>query len=200
MLFNNLFKKKENIKPQWIIAGLGNPGIQYEITRHNAGFMCVDKIAEKYGIGITDKMFDSLYCFVNIGGIDCILVKPQTYMNNSGIAVKKFARKYDIPAEKIIVISDDVNFDVGKMRIKRSGSSGGQNGLNSIIDHMETEDFPRIKIGVGKKPKEYNMADWVLSNFDHDESENLKPVLEKGCNAVELIISDSIEAAMQKCN
>lgn len=194
------FGKKENIFPDWVIVGLGNPGAQYKRTRHNAGFMCIDNIAKKHKIDVKELKFDALCGYGIIEGESCVLVKPQTYMNLSGNSVSKFVKKYNIPLEKLIVISDDVSFDVGKMRVRRSGSAGGQKGLNNIIGNLQSEDFPRIKIGVGKKPEDFNMADWVLSNFEYEEMKNLEPVIDKGCQAVELILTDGIDAAMQKCN
>lgn len=198
MFFSKIFGKKESI--DFIIAGLGNPGINYAVTRHNAGFMFIDTLAEKYSIEINRKMCSALCGSAVIGGKNCLVVKPQTFMNSSGIAISKLMKKYNLSPEKILIISDDVSFDIGKTRIRRSGSSGGQNGLNSIIDEIGSENFPRIKIGVGKKPSDCKMVDWVLGNFGFDELENIKSVLERTIDAVPMIVNGDIENAMQKFN
>ncbi len=200
MSFRKAFSKKDVSDVDWLIVGLGNPGVSYEITRHNAGFMCIDKLAEKYRASVSLKKFNALCGECDINGKKCLLIKPQTYMNNSGASVSVFAKHYGIEPQNILVISDDVSFDVGKMRVRRNGSSGGQNGLNSIIAKLQSKEFPRIKIGVGKKPEGRDMADWVLSNFNLDELEQLKPVLEKAVDAIPYILDDDIDTAMQKFN
>ncbi len=200
MSFRRAFNKKDVSEVDWLIVGLGNPGVSYEITRHNAGFMCIDALAEKYRASVSLKKFNALCGECEINGKKCLLVKPQTYMNNSGASVAVFAKHYGIEPKNVLVISDDVSFDVGKIRVRRNGSSGGQNGLNSIIAKLQSKEFPRIKIGVGKKPEGWDMADWVLSNFKLDELDNLKPVLEKAVEAVPYILEDDIDTAMQKFN
>lgn len=200
MSFKKIFSKNSKFSPQWLIVGLGNPGVQYGITRHNAGFMCIDKLAEEYGGRLTTKMFNSMCGECEIEGQNCLLIKPLTYMNNSGVAVSAFAKAHGIKPQNVLVISDDVSFDVGKLRVRREGSSGGQKGLNSIIEKLQSKEFPRIKIGVGKKPEWQDMADWVLSNFTLDELDQLKPVLKKAVDAIPYILKGDIDAAMQKVN
>ena len=162
-MFLNKRKQFNSSGYDFIIAGLGNPGSKYEMTRHNAGFLAVDLFAIKEGVSIKKLKFHSLVCDVKIGGKKCLLMKPQTFMNNSGDAIGEAARLYGIPPEKVIIISDDISLDVGKIRIKRKGSAGGHNGLKSIIAQLGTENFPRIKIGVGKKPSaDYDLVDWEI--------------------------------------
>ena len=200
MSFRKVSSKNSKFSPEWLIVGLGNPGSQYGITRHNAGFMCIDKLADEYRVNMKNKMFNAMYGECEIDGHNCLLIKPLTYMNNSGLAVFGFAKAYGIKPQRVLVISDDVSFDVGKMRVRRNGSSGGQNGLNSIIDKLQSKEFPRIKIGVGKKPEWQDLADWVLSNFKMDELDALQPVLKKAVDAIPYILNDDIDTAMQKVN
>ena len=155
---------------EYIIVGLGNPGIQYQDTRHNAGFMAIDTIAEKYGADVKRIKFKSLCGECTMGGKKCLLMKPSTYMNNSGEAVVEAMNFYKLGIENLIVIYDDISLEPSKLRIRRKGSDGGHNGIKSIIYLTGEDTFPRIKIGVGKKPHpQYNLADWVLSNFKSDE-------------------------------
>ena len=185
----------------YIIVGLGNPGGEYEATRHNAGFVVIDMLAEECSCAVTKLKFKSLYGTAQIGDKKCILMKPQTYMNNSGEAVRDAAAFYKIPAERIIVVSDDISLDVGKLRIKRKGSDGGHNGLKSIIYQIQSDNFARIKMGVGKKPHpEYDLAAWVLSRFKNDEVEPLKSAAKNACDAIKLIVGEKIDMAMNKFN
>ena len=187
--------------PEFIVVGLGNPGGKYTLTRHNSGFLCVDMLSQKLNFRVDRLKFKSLIADTTINGHRCIVMKPQTYMNNSGEAVRECASFYKIPPERIIVISDDTSLDIGKMRIKRKGSDGGQKGLRSIIYHMNSDNFPRVKIGVGKKPHpDYDMADWVLSEFKKDEQKMLEPVLENACKALELMLDNQIDKAMNLYN
>ena len=187
--------------PEFIVVGLGNPDRKYTLTRHNSGFLCIDMLAEKLNFRVDKLKFKSLIADTTINGHRCIVMKPQTYMNNSGEAVRECASFYKIPPERIIVISDDTSLDIGKMRIKRKGSDGGQKGLRSIIYHMNSDNFPRVKIGVGKKPHpDYDMADWVLSEFKKDEQKVLEPVLENACKAIELLLDNQIDKAMNLYN
>ena len=187
--------------PEFIVVGLGNPGGKYTLTRHNSGFLCVDMLSQKLNFRVDRLKFKSLIADTTINGHRCIVMKPQTYMNNSGEAVRECANFYKIPPERIIVISDDTSLDIGKMRIKRKGSDGGQKGLRSIIYHMNSDNFPRVKIGVGKKPHpDYDMADWVLSEFKKDEQKVLEPVLENVCKALELMLDNQIDKAMNLYN
>lgn len=190
-----------SVKPEYIIVGLGNPGIQYENTRHNAGFLAVDALAKKYDISVNSHKFKSLVGTANIGGKSCLVMKPETYMNNSGEAVEQAMEFYKIPLENVIVIFDDISLEPGAMRIKRKGSAGGHNGIKSIIALCGGENFPRIKIGVGKKPRpDYDLADWVLSKFTEDDMKKLEKINENACTACELILSDNISEAMNKFN
>ena len=187
--------------PEFIVVGLGNPDRKYTLTRHNSGFLCVDMLSQKLNFRVDKLKFKSLIADTTINGRRCIVMKPQTYMNNSGEAVRECASFYKIPPERIIVISDDTSLDIGKMRIKRKGSDGGQKGLRSIIYHMNSDNFPRVKIGVGKKPHpDYDMADWVLSEFKKDEQKVLEPVLENACKALELMLDNQIDKAMNLYN
>ncbi len=197
------FKKKE--KPSgsidYMIVGLGNPGDKYEATRHNAGFITIDMLAEKLGCSLTKLKFKSLYGTADIGDKKCLLLKPQTFMNNSGEAVRDAAGFYKIPVENIIVVSDDISLDVGKLRIRRKGSDGGHNGLKSIIYLLNNDNFARIKIGVGKKPHpDYDLADWVLSRFKNDEVNDLKAAAENACDAIKLMVGGKTDMAMNKFN
>ncbi len=200
-MFLNKRKQFNSSGYDFIIAGLGNPGSKYEMTRHNAGFLAVDLFAIKEGVSIKKLKFHSLVCDVKIGGKKCLLMKPQTFMNNSGDAIGEAARLYGIPPEKVIIISDDISLDVGKIRIKRKGSAGGHNGLKSIIAQLGTENFPRIKIGVGKKPRaDYDLVDWVLGRFPKALEADLKTALENTAAAIPLMVGGETDKAMNLFN
>ena len=200
-MFLNKRKQFNSSGYDFIIAGLGNPGSKYEMTRHNAGFLAVDLFAIKEGVSIKKLKFHSLVCDVKIGGKKCLLMKPQTFMNNSGDAIGEAARLYGIPREKVIIISDDISLDVGKIRIKRKGSAGGHNGLKSIIAQLGTENFPRIKIGVGKKPSaDYDLVDWVLGRFPKALEADLKTALENTAAAIPLMVGGETDKAMNLFN
>ncbi len=186
---------------EYIIAGLGNPGLQYEGTRHNAGFIVIDKLVEKLGAEIKKLKFKSLCGDVSIAGKHCVLLKPNTYMNNSGQAIAEAMKFYKLDIDHVIVIYDDISLEPGKMRIRRKGSDGGHNGIKSII-HLTGEDtFPRIKMGVGKKPHpKYDLADWVLGKFSDDDREKIDEIAEMACEGIELIVDDKINDAMNKFN
>ena len=191
----------KNTPVKYIVAGLGNPGKEYENTRHNAGFLSVDYIAQKKGVCIDRAKFKALTAVTEIGGKGVLLMKPQTFMNLSGEAVGEAARFYKLAPENIIVISDDVNLDVGRLRVRGSGSAGGQKGLNDIIETMGTEAIPRIRVGVGKKPHpDYDMRDWVLSCFSAEECKLLGDVYPRVLTGVEHIVAGDIDGAMQLCN
>ena len=196
------FRKKQKIKlapPQWLIVGLGNPGLKYQYNRHNAGFLCIDVLSGKLGIKIDRLKFHGLIEMGELGGQRCVFMKPTTYMNKSGLGVAECMRFYQIPPERVLVISDDVSFDVGAMRIRRKGSDGGQKGLRSIIEYLGTQEFPRIKLGVGQKPHpDYDIADWVLSDMNKDELKRMRETCEQACAAIELIIKGEMEEAMAK--
>lgn len=195
-----LFGKKSGAY-DYIIAGLGNPGAKYEMTRHNAGFLAIDMLAMKQNKEIKRLKFHALTCDAEIEGKKCLLIKPQTFMNNSGEAIGEAAKFYKIPPQNIIVLSDDISLDVGKIRIRRKGSAGGHNGLKSIIAHLGSEDFPRVKIGVGKKPNAYmDLADWVLGRFPKELEPQLKEALENADGAISLIVQDKFDRAMNLYN
>lgn len=183
----------------YIVAGLGNPGEEYTFTRHNAGFLCIDYLCQKYGIKCNKLKFNALTCEAEISGVRVLVMKPQTFMNSSGEAIGAAASFYKIMPENVIIISDDVSLDVGRMRIKRNGSAGGHNGLKSIISHLDSEDFPRIKIGVGKLPSpDADMVKWVLGRIPKELEKNLFGVIECVPSALELMLNGKIEDAM--CN
>lgn len=194
-------RTRTSAAPEYLIVGLGNPGKKYETTRHNAGFLCVDLLAQKHGGKLTKLKFHALCGEVRLRGRRCLLLKPQTYMNNSGEAVREAAQFYHIAPEKIIVISDDTALEFGKMRIRRKGSDGGQKGLKSIIQHLGSEQFPRIKIGIGAKPSpQWDLADWVLSRFTEKELKELRSVCDDACDALELLVTGDVEEAMGRYN
>lgn len=198
-----LFRKKESLASayDYLIVGLGNPGRDYETTRHNAGFLAVDALAEDAGFTVKQLKWKALIGECRLGGRRCLVMKPQTFMNNSGEAVRDCAQFYKIPPENIIVIYDDVSLDVGRLRIRRKGSDGGHNGIKSIIYLLGSDQFPRVKIGVGKKPHpDYDLAAWVLSRFSAEEQKTLKEVWPKAAGAVRLIAQGKAEEAMNRFN
>lgn len=186
---------------EYIIVGLGNPGEKYEITRHNAGFLAIDYIAEKKGVRIDRARFKALTAVADIGGRGVLLMKPQTFMNLSGEAVGEAARFYKLDADKIIVISDDISLSVGRMRVRRKGSAGGHNGLKNINQHLGTDAYPRLKMGVGEKPHpEYDLVDWVLSSFNAEELKALKASFPALLQGIEKMVAGDVDGAMQICN
>lgn len=194
-----IFKAKPTY--DWLVVGLGNPGLQYENTRHNAGFMAVDKFAEDNGFKFNKNKYNALLGECKIGDLRILVIKPQTYMNNSGSAVAGVSTFYKIPAERIIVLHDDISFDVGKLRMRRKGSDGGQKGLRDIIELLGTEDITRIKIGVGRKPHpDADTANWVLGKIPKEQTAELEKTLEKASVAVKEIILRGIDSAMNKYN
>lgn len=197
----NKWKKQNNSSFDFIIAGLGNPGAKYEMTRHNAGFLAMDLLAIEEGFDIKRLKHHALTADVRINGKRCLVMKPQTMMNSSGEAIGEAAKFYKVSPENIIVVFDDVSLDIGNTRIRRKGSAGGHNGIKSIISHLSSENFPRVKVGVGKKPNaEYDLADWVLSKFPKDKEKDLKAALENTTNAIRLIIDGDIDEAMNRYN
>ena len=184
----------------YVIVGLGNPGKTYSNTRHNVGFNTVDLLAERNNIEINKIKFKSVYGEGRINGKKLILVKPQTYMNNSGEAVRDIANFYKLDPSKIIVIVDDIDIDFGSVRIRKKGSAGSHNGLKSIIRLLGRDDFPRIKIGIGKKHPQQNLADFVLSRFSQDEVEDIEDAIRDSAEAVELILKEDIDTAMNEFN
>lgn len=203
----DLFKKIETAKPTasgpitHLLVGLGNPGREYAFTRHNAGFLSLDYIAERLGVKIDRLRFKALTAEATLGGVRVLLMKPQTYMNNSGEAVREAAAFYHIPPENVVVISDDISLDVGRLRVRGKGSDGGQKGLRSIIYHLNADTFPRIKVGVGKKPHpEMELADWVLSGFTAEEQKVLFALFATVEDGASLLLQGKLDEAMQRCN
>ena len=185
---------------EFIIAGLGNPGKEYELTRHNAGFLCLDVLCNREGFRTDRIKYKSLCADVMLEGHRCLVMRPQTYMNNSGEAIKEAASFYKIPPERCIVIFDDIDIAPGALRIKKKGSAGTHNGIKSIIAHLGSDNFPRIKIGVGSKPHpDYDLKDYVLGNFSKQDQEILKKTMEKACDAISLIVKGDIDKALMTC-
>jgi PTH1 family peptidyl-tRNA hydrolase len=192
-----LFSK--NKAERWLVAGLGNPESRYNGTRHNVGFAALDYLAGQVGADIIKKKYNSFYCDTEIDGVRVILCKPLTYMNNSGEAVSEIAQFYKIPPERIVVIFDDISLPPGKIRIRRKGSAGGHNGIKSIIALCGSENFPRVKIGVGAPPRaDYDLADWVLSKFSDEDKEKIEPAIKNCAAAVRLILKNQIDKAMNQ--
>ena len=203
----DLFKKIEKQAPTvqgpvtHLIVGLGNPGVQYANTRHNAGFLALDHIAEKLGARIERTRFKALTAEATLGGAHVMLLKPQTFMNLSGESVREAAAFYHIEPAKIIVIYDDINLPVGRLRVRGKGSDGGHNGIKSIVSQLGSNEFPRIRVGVGERPNpEYDLADWVLSNFTPTEREGLVATFPTVQAGAELLVKGDVSAAQQRCN
>ena len=185
---------------EFIIAGLGNPGKEYELTRHNAGFLCIDVLCNREHFTTDRIKYKALCADVMINGHRCLVMRPQTYMNNSGEAIKEAASFYKIPPERCIVIFDDIDISLGALRIKKKGSAGTHNGIKSIIAHLGSDNFPRIKIGVGNKPHpDYDLKDYVLGSFSKQEQATLKNTMEKACDAIGLIVGGDIVKALMTC-
>lgn len=186
---------------EWIVAFLGNPGLKYNGTRHNAGFMAADAMEKKLGVSINKMRFKALTQTADIGGKKVLLMKPQTYMNLSGDAIAQAANFYKVPPERVIVVSDETALPIGRLRIRRGGSAGGHNGLKSVIARLGTDQFPRIRLGVGDKPHpDYDMADWVLSAFKGQDAADMELVAKKASDAVECYITEGADRAMNKFN
>ena len=185
----------------FIVVGLGNPGDKYTTTRHNAGFMAIDAVAQKFGARIDRARFKALCGECEIAGSRVLLMKPQTFMNLSGEAVGEALRFYKIEPKNVIVLSDDISLDCGKLRVRRKGSAGGHNGLKSINEHLGTEEYPRIKIGVGQKPHpDYDLADWVLGNLVSDDLAKLRSTFDNISEGLEKLVAGDVEGAMRICN
>ena len=186
---------------EWIVAFLGNPGLKYNGPRHNAGFMAADAMEKKLGVSINKMRFKALTQTVDISGKKVLLMKPQTYMNLSGDAIVQAANFYKVPPERVIVVSDETALPIGRLRIRRGGSAGGHNGLKSVIARLGTDQFPRIRLGVGDKPHpDYDMADWVLSAFKGQDAADMELVAKKAADAVECYITEGADRAMNKFN
>ena len=193
------FGKSGGVK--WLVVFLGNPGLKYEGTRHNAGFMTADALARAKGVSINRSRFKALTATVDIGGESVMLMKPQTYMNLSGEAVIQAVRFYKIKPENVIVVSDEMSLPIGKLRIRTKGSAGGHNGLKNIIAHLGTDAFPRIRLGVGAPPHpEYDVADWVLSAFRGRDAEDMAEAAKRAAEAVECYVLHGPERAMNRFN
>ena len=208
MSIADIFKKLESERtpaPQgaveYIICGLGNPGTQYEGTRHNIGFMTIDTLCEKYKLDCKKLRFKSLTCDAMISGKRCLIMKPTTFMNNSGEAVTEAMSFYKIPPERTIIVFDDISLEPGKLRIRRKGSDGGHNGIKSIIYLSGSDMFPRIKMGVGAKPHpDYNLADWVLGHFKKEQAEALETAMDNAVSSIELMVGGKMNEEMNKFN
>lgn len=192
------FRKPSGIS--WLVVFLGNPGPKYAGTRHNAGFITADAAEKRYGVSINRSRFKALTASCELGGEKILLMKPQTYMNLSGDAVQQAVSFYKIPAEHVLVVSDEMSLPVGKIRIRPKGSAGGHNGLKSIISVLGTENFPRIRLGVGAPPPEYDVKDWVLSTFRNQDAEDFYAAAERAAQAVEAYITLGPEKAMNLYN
>lgn len=202
-LFRKIEKKDSGaaLPVTYLVVGLGNPGKQYANTRHNAGFLALERIASSAGAKIDRAKFHSLVGEAVIDGVRVLMVKPQTLMNASGLAVGEAADFYKIPADHVVVISDDISLPVGHLRVRKKGSAGGHNGLKDIIACLGTEEFPRIRIGIGEKPHpDYDLADWVLSDFSESDQKRLEKALPVVENGLKKLLAGDVDGAMQICN
>ena len=196
MLFN---KKSGGV--DWLLVCLGNPGDPYENTRQNVGFMVADELGERHNVPIQRLKFRALTNTITVGDEKVLLMKPVTYMNLSGEAVHEAAAFYKIPPERVLVISDEVSLAPGKIRVRRSGSAGGHNGLKNIIAHLGTDQFPRIRLGVGQKPHpDYDMADWVLGKFQVEDKKAVEEAVKRAADAAECLIREGVDKAMNRYN
>jgi PTH1 family peptidyl-tRNA hydrolase len=196
-----MFFRRNNDPVEWIAVFLGNPGLRYDNTRHNAGFMVADIISKETSVKIIRAKFNALTGTVTLGGKRVLLVKPQTYMNRSGTSVKQAMRFHRVSLQNVIVISDETSLPPGKLRIRRRGSAGGHNGLRDIIAKCGGEDFPRIRLGVGSPPHdEYIMADWVLSKLTDNDSSLLADAALRAAAALEMTMMQGLDSAMSKFN
>lgn len=200
-----MFFKKDKFAGEsaydYMIVGLGNPGKKYEVTKHNAGFLCIDLLAQNLGVKIDRLKFKALVTDTRINGKRCLLMKPQTFMNLSGESVRDAATFFKLPPERIIVIFDDINLEPGRLRIRRKGSDGGHNGIKSIIYQLGSDAFPRIKLGVGAKPSpEFDLASWVLMPFTKEQLSELRKAADNACEAIALMVDGKTDEAMSRYN
>ena len=194
-----MFLKKPTI--DWLIVGLGNPGREYERTRHNVGWRTVELLAQDAGVKIDRAKFRGLTRSCTLAGQRVLLLKPETYMNASGESVQLAAMYYKIPIDRILILSDDISLPVGKIRVRAEGSAGGHNGLKSVISRLGSQDFPRIRIGVGAKPHpDFDLADWVLSGFTSEEEKALAPAIDHAAAAALELIRNGVQSAAAKYN
>ena len=195
-----MFFNQKNGGVDWLLVCLGNPGDQYENTRHNVGFQVADAVAERHNVPIQRLKFRALTNTITVGEKKVLLMKPVTYMNLSGEAVHE-AAFYKVPPERILVVSDEVALAPGKIRVRRSGSAGGHNGLKNIIAHLGTDQFPRIRVGVGQKPHpDYDMADWVLGKFQGEDKKAVEEAVKRAADAAECLIQEGVDKAMNRYN
>lgn len=197
MFFKSL---KNNKTEKWLIAGLGNPGSEYRGTRHNCGFEALDILAEKLGADVSKKKFEALTGSGKIGETEVILMKPQTYMNLSGNAVQKAAAWHKIPPQRIIIIYDDIDLNPGALRVREKGSAGSHNGMKSIVHMLGNQEFPRVRIGIGKQPQFMNLADYVLGHFSKEEQEKMAAAYEKAAEAALSIVQQGCTKTMSIYN
>jgi len=184
----------------YIIVGLGNPGSKYERTRHNAGFKVIDELSLRHNIALKKLKFKALYGDGTIKGTKVVLAKPQTFMNLSGECVREIAEWYKISKDKLIIIYDDIDIEFGKIRIRQKGSAGTHNGMKSVLYHLKTEEFPRIRVGIGKPPPDWELYDYVLGSFSQSEAKIMESSVKEAADSIEEIILDGIELAMNKFN
>ena len=185
----------------WLVVGLGNPGEKFENTRHNVGFLVVDELAGRLDVPVQKLKHKALTNTVRLGGQKVLLMKPVTFMNLSGEAVRPAADFYKVPPDHVLVLSDDTALPLGKLRIRKGGSAGGHNGLKSIIQHLGTDQFPRLRLGVGEKPRpDYDMADWVLGRLQGEDWKAMEAAVDRAADAVECVLSQGVDAAMNRFN
>ena len=200
-LFKTISQEKKDRQPvTYLVAGLGNPGTKYQNTRHNAGFQALETLGSKYGSTVDRLRFHALVGECTIGTCRILLMKPQTFMNASGEAIQEAANWYKIAPDHIIILCDDITLDVGRLRVRRKGSHGGHNGLKSIIQQLGTDEFPRIRIGVGIPPKDYDIVDWVLGQFDTEDRKTMADSTTKAAEAVVELLLHGVEAAANQFN
>ncbi|MBR4868502.1 MAG: aminoacyl-tRNA hydrolase [Clostridia bacterium] len=187
--------------PEYLIVGLGNPGDKYTLTRHNVGFLFIDRLADRMNIKVNKLKFKGLYGDGMVGGVRCLLLKPQTFMNLSGESVGEITKFYKIPPQNVIVAFDDVSLNIGELRIRKKGSAGGHNGIKSIIAHLSSEDFPRIKIAIGPKTHpQMDLADFVLGRITGEDEVKLADAIDRAVDAVALMVQGKTDQAMNKFN